>query len=170
METSAEINELATALAKAQSKIEGASKDGLNPHYKSRYATLAAVWDAARKPLTDNGLSIVQAASAVAEFAERVTITTMLMHSSGQWIKDTLTMSAASGRPQEVGSAISYGRRYQLAAMVGIAPEDDDAELAEGRTVVSSKPSVPKPFPPKTTSARPAVQVPDSDIPFTART
>lgn len=169
---STEINELAAALAKAQAKIEGASKDGLNPHFKSRYATLAAIWEAARQPLTENGLSVVQGASAVAEFAERVTITTLLLHSSGQWIKDTLTMSAGTGRPQEVGSAISYARRYQLAAMVGIAPEDDDAEAAEGRTATPSTSSVPKPNgqqrqqqPQRPAPARNPIPVPD-DVPF----
>lgn len=144
MEMSPNIDMLAAALAKAQGKIEGASKDGLNPHFKSRYATLASIWAAARQPLSDNGLGVVQT---VASQDEKIAVTTLLTHSSGQWIKDTLTVSSGDGRPQSVGSVISYARRYQLAAMVGIAPEDDDAEAAEGRAAVSSQPSVPKPTP-----------------------
>lgn len=176
MEMSPEIHELAAALAKAQAKIEGAAKDGTNPHFRSKYATLASIWDAARGPLTDNGLSVVQAAAAVPEFAERVTVTTILLHSSGQWIRETLTMNAGTGRPQEVGSACSYGRRYQLAAMVGIAPEDDDAEAAEGRVTVPTKQvaahpaqATPVRATPRPTSARQPIPVPD-DVPFTART
>jgi hypothetical protein len=130
MEMSTEINELAGALAKAQAEIEGAKKDGHNPHFRSSYSTLAAVWDACREPLSKHGLSIVQGASAN---GADVTITTLLLHTSGQWVKETLQMVGKDHNPQSVGSIISYGRRYQLAAMVGIAPEDDDAEAAEGR-------------------------------------
>lgn len=138
MQHSENIDMLAAALAKAQGKMEGASKDGLNPHFKSRYATLAAVWDACRGPLSENNLAVVQTASTA---DEKVTITTTLMHASGQWVRDVLTISSGDGRPQAIGSVISYGRRYQLAAMVGIAPEDDDAEAAEKS---QPKPEAPK--------------------------
>lgn len=130
MQTSEQINELAAALASAQAVMEGASKDATNPHFKSRYATLASVWDAARKPLTDNGLSVVQTARAD---GPAVTVETMLAHKSGQWVRDALTTTARDAGPQSVGSCVSYLRRYTLAAMVGIAPEDDDAEAAQGR-------------------------------------
>jgi ERF superfamily protein len=130
MDISEQISELATALAKAQLRIEGATKDGLNPHFRSKYATLASVWDAARTPLGENGLSVVQGTSAE---GAAVKITTMLLHSSGQWIKDTLTITAQQDTPQGIGSAISYGRRYGLSSMVGISQSDDDAEAAQSR-------------------------------------
>jgi hypothetical protein len=118
---------LAAALAKAQGEIVGASKDKTNPHFKSNYADLAAVWDACRGPLSKNGLAVLQ--PAVADGA-RVTVTTILTHSSGEWVESELTMTAAQSNPQGLGSCITYARRYALAAMVGVAPEDDDGNAA----------------------------------------
>lgn len=128
MKTSENINELATALAKAQSKIEAAPKDSANPFFKSHYADLSSVWGACRGPLTENGLAIVQ----TADSAEgTVDITTRLLHSSGQWIEGTLRLAPTKNDPQGFGSAITYGRRYGLAAIVGIvADEDDDGNAA----------------------------------------
>lgn len=140
METSEKIDELAGALAKAQGEIKGALKDATNPFFKSKYATLDAVWDACRAALSSNGLSIVQGASTPHEAT--VSVTTMLLHSSGQWIRDVLTLPAGEGGPQETGSALTYARRYGLSAMVGVAPEDDDdANAAQGA------PAAKKPVP-----------------------
>ncbi|MBA3622977.1 MAG: ERF family protein [Methylibium sp.] len=127
MNKSDSITELATSLAKAQAKIRGAAKDAANPHFKSRYADLASVWESCRDALTANGLSVVQGASAN---GAQVTVTTMLLHSSGQWIEDALTVPAQQANAQGIGSAITYARRYALAAMVGVAPDDDDGESA----------------------------------------
>lgn len=126
---SGSIAALAAALAKAQGEMEGAAKANVNPHFKSKYADLASVWDACRAPLSKNGLSILQPVKAN---GASVTVTTILAHSSGEWIEESLTMTAAQNTPQGVGSAITYGRRYGLAAMVGIAPEDDDGNAASG--------------------------------------
>lgn len=123
MTRSEQINELATALAKAQAEIEGASKSRTNPAFKSQYATLADVWDACRGPLTKNGLSIVQ----LPGFADgKVRVTTILMHASGQFIEETLDLPVSKNDAQGVGSALTYGRRYGLSAMTGVAPDDDD--------------------------------------------
>jgi hypothetical protein len=124
---SASIAALAAALAKAQGEMEGAAKGNVNPHFKSKYADLASVWDACREPLSKNGLAILQPVKAD---GARVTVTTLLVHSSGQWVEEALTMTAQQNTPQGVGSAITYGRRYGLASMVGIAPEDDDGHAA----------------------------------------
>lgn len=124
------IDALAAALAKAQGEMEGAAKGSLNPHFKNKYADLASIWDACRSPLSKHGLSILQPVSAD---GPKVTVTTILAHSSGQWISESLTMTAQQNTPQGVGSAITYGRRYGLAAMVGIAPEDDDGNAASAR-------------------------------------
>lgn len=123
METSEAINELAGALAKAQGEIKGATKDATNPHFGSKYATLDAVWEACRVALSSNGLSVVQAASTQ---AETITVTTLLMHTSGQWIKEALALYPKDASPQAAGSALTYARRYGLSSMVGVAPEDDD--------------------------------------------
>ena len=128
---SASIASLAAALAKAQGEMEGAAKANVNPHFKSKYADLASVWDACRAPLSKHGLSILQPVKAD---GAKVTVTTILAHSSGEWIEESLTMTAGQNTPQGVGSAITYGRRYGLASMVGIAPEDDDGNAASAPT------------------------------------
>lgn len=124
MRTSDQINEIATALAKAQGAIEGAKKGNINPHFKSRYADLGAVWDACREALSANGIAVVQPVSGDKLY-------TNLMHASGQWIEDDgLPLLIAKQDMQGLGSALTYARRYGLMAMVGIAPEDDDANAA----------------------------------------
>lgn len=127
MNQSEQLNELAAALAKAQGQIEGAKKDSINQFFKSSYATLSNVWDACRKPLSDNGLSIIQCPE---ESENGIVIETMLIHSSGQWIKSRYAIPVSKLDAQAVGSAITYGRRYALSAIVGIAPEDDDGNAA----------------------------------------
>lgn len=123
------IGKLAEALSKAQAKIKGATKDTANPFFKSKYADLASVWDACRDALTANGLSIVQT---MGDGVGGVTVITTLAHSSGEWIRGSLTLKPVKEDPQGVGSAITYARRYALAAMVGVAPEDDDGNAASG--------------------------------------
>jgi hypothetical protein len=117
------INELATALAKAQGEMTHAAKDRANPHFKSSYATLASVWEACRGPLSKHGLSVTQLASSEQGCAA---ITTILMHSSGQWVQSETRVPTTKNDAQGVGSAITYARRYALSAIVGIAPDDDD--------------------------------------------
>lgn len=126
MNKSEQINELAAALAKAQGVMEGAKKDAENPFFKSNYADLASVWDACRKPLSDNGLSIVQ-------LVNDKLLETILMHASGQWVRSTVPLNPVKNDPQGLGSCISYMRRYSLAAMVGVYQVDDDAEAAMPR-------------------------------------
>lgn len=131
MEMSPEINEIGAALAKAQKVMKGAKKDSANPFFKSKYADLSAVADACRDALTDNEIAVVQAPSSDGE--GRVSVETMLVHSSGQWFRERLSVKPKDDGAQAVGSCISYLRRYSLAAFAGVAPEDDDAEAAEGR-------------------------------------
>jgi hypothetical protein len=127
---STEINELAAALSKAQSQITGALKDSSNPFFKSKYADLAACWDACRKQLTENGLSVIQTTNIIDGV---VVVTTTLAHSSGQWVRGNLPVKAKDDGPQAQGSGITYARRYALAAIVGLAQIDDDAEAAQAR-------------------------------------
>jgi hypothetical protein len=123
------IDQIADALSKAQAEMRGATKDSTNPHFKSKYADLESVWDACRLPLTKYGLSVVQP---VSSSGRSVAVATMLMHKSGQWLSSSLTLTAQQDTPQAIGSAITYGRRYGLSAMAGIAPEDDDGNAASG--------------------------------------
>lgn len=128
MEMSSNITELATALAKAQGEIKNATKSSDNPYFKSKYADLAEVLNVAREPLAKNGLSIMQANEGVAN--GYMSVTTLLLHSSGQYIKATGTFPVGKQDPQGAGSALTYARRYSLAAMLGIAQEDDDGNAA----------------------------------------
>ncbi len=123
------IADLAAALCKAQAAMEGAKKDASNPHFKTKYADLAAVWDAIREPLTSNGLSVVQL---LRDVQNGVEVETILLHSSGQQISAVLAMPASKQDAQGYGSAATYARRYALMAMVGVAPEDDDGNAAVG--------------------------------------
>lgn len=124
--TSSEIGELAAALAAAQGEMTAAAKDASNTHFKSRYATLASVWDAIRGPLSRNGLSVSQVLE-TPDAGPGVVVRTLLLHKSGQSIASRYVMPIPDRlTPQAMGSAITYARRYALAAIVGIAPSDDD--------------------------------------------
>lgn len=140
-ERSLDIGKLAGALAKAQGGITGALKDSANPFFKSKYADLAACWDACRKPLSENGLAVIQTPEMGGEF---VIIATMLAHESGEWIRSKLPMKPKDFSPQAVGSTMTYARRYALAAMVGLAQVDDDAESAQQRGNEPARPDAKK--------------------------
>ena len=130
MQTSDQINEIATALAKAQGEMGGALKESANPFFKSKYADLASVWDACRRPLATNGLAVIQSPT-VADL--RVSLDTLIVHTSGQWIRNSLSCTIKDDTPQVIGSATTYLRRYALQSLVGVAAEDDDGEAAQGR-------------------------------------
>lgn len=124
---SVEIGKLALALSQAQGEITGANKDSVNPFFKSKYADLASCWDACRQPLSKNKLAVIQ----TTEPAENgVNIITTLIHESGQWIGGKLFVKPVKNDPQGLGSALTYGRRYALSAIVGLAQVDDDGNAA----------------------------------------
>jgi len=153
MRASEHLNELAGALSKAQAMLRGAVKDSTNPHFKSRYADLASCWDACREALAANGLSVVQLPEGSGNVVE---MTTRLMHASGQWIECSGCFTASKADPQGMGSCITYARRYQLCAVVGISPEDDDGNAASEQPKQQAKPErkpEPKPEPTKTLDA-----------------
>lgn len=126
------MKELATAMAKAQGQIKTALKDSKNPHFKSSYADLTSVWDACREALTKNGFSVIQRTDFDA--GGEVWLETMLLHSSGEHIASRYPLRPAKQDPQGYGSAITYARRYCLAAIVGVvADEDDDGNAASQR-------------------------------------
>lgn len=126
------INELLSALCKAQGKIRHAVKNNKNSFFKDHtYADLNSIWEACRDHLTSNGISIIQSPQGT---KDEMYLVTILGHSSGQWIKSYYPIVPIKQDPQGIGSAITYARRYSLSAMVGIcADEDDDAENAMGR-------------------------------------
>ena len=144
---STEIGEIATALAKAQASMGNAIKDAVNPAFRSKYANLAAVRDATNGPLSAAGIACVQAPAVTPDGV--VSVETRLVHTSGQWFASTVTARSADTKPQSIGSAITYLRRYGLLAMVGIAPDDDDGNEASGRGhAPEPRREAPQPVPP----------------------
>jgi hypothetical protein len=132
MKTSDTVSAIAAALVKAQAVMHGATKDAKNPAFKSSYASLSSVIEAARGPLTENGIAFLQAPGVFDEGG--IPITTTLVHTSGEWISSTLVLPVAKRDPQGVGSAITYGCRYSLMAMLGLPPVDDDGNAATEQT------------------------------------
>lgn len=128
------IADLMGALAKAQGKMHGAKKDSANPFFKSRYADLNSVWEACREALSENGLAVVQTVR------ERETgdicLHTTLGHASGQWMASSMPIrikgDGKNNELQMLGSSLSYLRRYSLAALVGVAPADEDDDGNSG--------------------------------------
>ena len=137
MNRSESIKELAAALPKAQAIMQGAVKDSENPHLRNKYADLASVWAAAREPLTKFGFSVVQLP--VMTDRGTVAVETILLHESGEFISGIIEIPVSKQDAQGIGSAVTYARRYSLAAMVGIAPEEDDGEAAVGRAPADKK-------------------------------
>lgn len=131
MSQSEHINELASALSKAQGAMQNAAMNRVNPHFKSKYADLAALTDAIRGPLSANGLAVVQ----IIQPSERgLVLKTTLMHSSGQYISTEYPLPH-SPKPHEMGSGLTYARRYSLGALVCIASDEDD----DGNAAMASK-------------------------------
>lgn len=138
------INEIATALAKAQAVMRGATKDSTNPYFSSKYADLASVWEACREALTQNEISVIQ--PTMPSEKDEILLETILMHSSGQWVSSITQIPVAKADAQGFGSALTYARRYGLSSMAGIAPEDDDgnaAAAAKPHPKAASKPINP---------------------------
>lgn len=135
---SEKIDLISAALVATQPKLESIKKDSKNPYFKSKYASLGAVLEAVTTHLNDNGISVVQP-TMMTEFGKNV-VETILLHNSGQYIgAQTLVLNAKENDPQGQGSGISYARRYGLMSLLALAADDDDAESAMNRGVVTSK-------------------------------
>ncbi len=173
MKQSESIATLASALAKAQLQIEPALKNAVNPHFRSHYADLASIWDACRGPLNSNGLSIVQF-PCDAE-SGRIGLTTMLIHSSGEYISETVSVRAPKDDAQGLGSALTYLRRYCLSACVGCtSTEDDDGNAAStpvnARVVAPPRAVVESPAKAHIPATPPQVNAPPKPIAATIAT
>ena len=142
MITSNETSNIAKALVKAQKAITFASKDATNPHLKSKYADLPSVIDAVKVALNDAGISFTQTAGNMENL--HLKLTTRLMHESGEWIEDTMMMPMVKQDPQGYGSALTYARRYSLAAITGLYQDDDDGYAASNHAKATQE-SAPKP-------------------------
>jgi hypothetical protein len=150
MQRSESIANLAKALAAAQGAIENAAKDADNPFFKSKYADLASIRDAMRVAFGNNGLSCPQFISThltdqhetrtdkdgspFEAYLTMVSVETVLLHESGEFMSNVLDLAVWDADPQKVGSASTYGRRYALQSVAGVAAEiDDDGNKASGK-------------------------------------
>ena len=134
MNKSESITNLAKALAEFQKEIKNPANTAINPHFNSKYAPLSEILNEIRPLLSKHGLSVIQSPGGD---GEKVSMTTLLMHTSGEWIEtDPLILRADKPTAQGAGSGITYARRYTLSALLGISSEDDD----DGNTASKGKP------------------------------
>lgn len=127
------VGKIAFALAKAQKDIMGAKKGSVNPFFKSGYADLHTVIEACRETLSKNDIAFVQGN----RFKDGVfLVVTKLIHSSGEWLSSEMALPMPkNANAQAIGSLNTYGRRYGLAAICGVAQKDDDANEASPQKV-----------------------------------
>ena len=138
MNHSESIAKLATALSIVQGKLSHAKKDSANPFFKSKYADLESVWDACRSLLAENGLAVMQFPG---EFVDgTMSLNTVLTHLSGEYMSYLMSVPVTKPDAQGAGSALTYMRRYALAAVVGVVQADDDGNAASSpKPVVKAK-------------------------------
>lgn len=146
MQKSDSIANLAAALSQVQGKLNGAVKDSVNPFFKSKYANLEGVWESIRAPMAEHGLSVSQLPGMLA--TGQPTLTTMLMHKSGEWISTEQALFPLKQEPQGIAAAITYARRSALSAIVGQVESEDDGEEAHGRKPADKQPDDKKPASP----------------------
>jgi hypothetical protein len=151
MKTSEHINELASALAKAQGELQDAAIDSTNPHFKNDFASLSSTLKTIRPVFSKYGLSVVQGLETekgpTPETSPYV-LNTRLMHASGQWIETSLELLLSKQDMQGVGSANTYARRYTIQTIAGINQEkDDDGNMASLATTQKPSPKTPPPPP-----------------------
>lgn len=123
---------LAASLSLFQASCGEAKKNATNPHLKNKYADLGSVWEAVRGPLGEYNLAVVQLP--MPSEPGTLKLRTQLVHSSGEWLASEIVMPLAKADPQGYGSALTYARRYALAAMLGVTQDDDDAASAVKRS------------------------------------
>ena len=145
MKQSESITKLTAALVAVQEHIQPVAKDRVNTHFKNSYATLDAIMESVRAPLASVGLAIVQGGGAPVSNINgdvvAVGVETMLVHASGEYVSSVITLPLAQASPQAVGSAVTYGRRYGVAALLALTTEeDDDGNHAQAATLNKPQP------------------------------
>jgi len=138
MKKSESIKELASALKDFQAEVKNPKNVANNPFFNSKYAPLDEVINTVKEPLSKHGLSYIQMPNS--EDGALVAITTMLLHESGEWIEsEPLKLKSDKPTAQGSGSSITYARRYQISAMIGIASEDEDDGNTTAHTISEAK-------------------------------
>lgn len=133
MKTSETILKIAPALVAAGAELQPVAKDATNPAFRNKYATLDAIMEQVRPVLARHGLVVLQGVTHPETIDGRITglnVETRLIHTSGEWISSSVTLPVEKTTAHGAGSAISYGRRYGLSALLGMTAEDDDGNGA----------------------------------------
>jgi hypothetical protein len=157
-----ETSKLAQALVKAQGEFSAIPKTETNPFFKSKYADLATVVESASPILTKNGLAVTQEIGFTI-VGETVydTLTTTLIHESGEQRSDTMILKLSKQDAQGQGSATTYARRYSYMAVLGlVADEDDDGNKASTHTATTAQ-TAPKASTANAVSAKQALMIAD---------
>ena len=128
MERSDSIAKVAAALVGAQGELENVAKDAENPHFRNRYASLPAILDAVRPVLAKHGLAVIQFPTNTDD--GRVGVETTILHASGEYLTHDFAVRLTKDDAQGAGSALTYCRRYSLAAVLAISQDDDDGNGA----------------------------------------
>lgn len=141
MNKSNTIQKLAEALSKAQAEMPVVRMNAQNPFLKNKYADLGAVIEASRPIMAKHGLSLSQFPTSE---GDRIGVTSVLMHSSGEWMEDTIFIQSSDSKglsvAQSAGVVISYLRRYMWSAIFGLyADEDTDGHQPEKKPEVKEK-------------------------------
>jgi len=143
LDKSPSIKELAAALSAFQAEVDAVKKDAENPFFKSKYASLENVIATIKPLLAKHGLAYTQFPSLIWQDAHpQSSLTTILLHTSGEWLQATTPLLMKDQTPQGQGSAITYMRRYALAGVLGLATEEDDDGNAASKPVKITKPAV----------------------------
>jgi hypothetical protein len=154
------IGNLAAALAAAQAEMKPAKETANNPAFRSKYADLTSCFEACNAVLPKHKLSISQVMVAAPE--GYVSVQTLLLHESGEWLSSVCTLKADGNRgvnaAQAAGSAITYARRYGLTAIVGLATDDDDGNAAGAPVQPQQRRQAPAPAPRQQAAPAPAPQ------------
>jgi hypothetical protein len=137
LQASSDVSKLFPALVAAQSEIPAIHRDKANPFFKSQYAPLESVIRICKPILAKHGIGVIQFPTGK---GAEVEITTLVFHTSGQYILSSFIAQAKAGDPQSVGSCITYLRRYAYLASIGVATEDEDDDGNE-----ASQPQAPNP-------------------------
>ena len=111
------------AFVKAQAEFGPIAFDKTNPHFKSRYASLAALQKAPLPALTRHGIAHT---SRTVIDGDTITVKTYLIHNGVAFVKASWPVGKTSTPPQQLGSALTYARRYTLQSILGVAADDDD--------------------------------------------
>lgn len=138
MDQSSEIKQIIAALIKAQKMMNPATRDKINPHFKSTYATLESVIEAIKGPCNENGITVTQLTGFDANGT--FVVNTQITHQSGEWMRGAYPVIGRDNSPQTTGAALTYAKRFALCAAFLLPTEDDDGNKAEGRPEKVSSP------------------------------